>query len=55
VLNVCHAENGADPVCSRGGDGNAASTTAGGFLHPLKFAQRAAVQNALLREQDVLR
>jgi hypothetical protein len=55
VLEDSDAEDSADPVCSCGGDVDAAPAIAGSFLHSFECAERAAVQNALLCEQDVLR
>src|SRR4051812_34851545 len=55
VLNALHAEDRADPAryCARAGD--AAAAIASGVVHSFECAERAALQNALLREQDVLR
>jgi hypothetical protein len=55
VLNVLHAEESADPVCSPAGDVGQASAITGGLLHSFERAQRAAMQNGLLREQELLR
>ena len=49
------AKDGSNLVYRRLGDVGSTASAAGRIVHSCECAERAAVQDALLREQDVLR